>query len=610
MFSSTLLSGILLVAATPAATLSAAEPDTLRTAVVSAERGVSVSRADTLRAEAAVSLTDLLLRSPGLVVADYGGATGIKSVNLRGLGSPHTSIYIDGVRAGNVQSGQVDLSLLGLENFGGAVVDYAQNSVSFETSRPKIADATAGERVAGNLSLGAGSFGTWQPRGRLDWRLSDGLCLSANAATLFSRGDFPYMSGSGPTAGEARRANNDSRQVRGGLDLFGRATSGDWHVKAFVSDSERGTAGSVDWPSTDRQRDRNAYLQGLAKLQLAPRYSLTVSGKASRDDVVYLSQWGDSDYAQTEFQTNTAQRFLPFGWLDLSLVAELQRDLLSSSVYSAARTDIVAIAGAALKFPRLRADLTLQYEGIFDGTGSNGYSALRDLASINVVSPSADFRFAAAEGLDLVGFARRAFRAPTFNELYYPGFGNPFLRPEDAWLTDLGADWQSSTGGPWSFRAKLDAFYNYLTDKIVSAPSTADPSIWLPYNIGQVRAKGIDADAALGFVSGEWKASASARYSLQIAKDVPFLSKHTVVLSADASFRGWTADLLWNLRAGRLDASGPMPDWRTLDLSLSRSFPFATVCLVCRNLADYRYELVPGYPMPGRNFLISLNSSF
>ena len=576
--------------------------DTLKTVIVTADRGITVSRADTLKSANSQTLTELFLQSPGLILADYGGAGRLKSINLRGLGSPLTTIYVDGIKVTDVQTGQPELDLLGLENFDGAVVDYAQNSVNFCTSRPVFGPSSKGNAstnvVAGRIGLYGGSFGTFLPQGRLDFRLSDKVSLSANASGVISKGNFKYGDG-------AERINNDTRQFKGGIDIFGLTGGGDWKAKVFFSNSDRGTPGSADWPSTDRQQDRKAFAQGLWRQRFTPLYSLNISGKIARDDVHYTSEWGDSDYAQNEVQLNTAQKFRPCKWLDLSLVVEFQWDGLKSTYYDASRTDASATAGMSVKLQRFTADLTLQYEGVFD----------KDALSRNVFSPSVDLRFNATDDFDIFGFARRAYRTPTFNELYYPGYGNPDLKPEDAWLTDIGIDFHKKYGGRWSIMAKIDGFYNYLTNKIVSAPSDADPSIWLPFNIGEVRSAGFDIDAGFIYATNDWRAGFKTRYSFQNAENVPYLSKHTLVIIADASYKTWSANALWNLRGGRKESAGEMPDWNTLDLIFAKAFNFRNcgpliLKLIRRNVNGCSYELVTGYPMPGRSFMGGVEFKF
>ena len=171
---------------------------------------------------------------------------------------------------------------------------------------------------------------------------------------------------------------------------------------------------------------------------------------------------------------------------------------------------------------------------------------------------------------------------PTFNELYYVGYGNPDLKPEDAWLTDLGVDFERPVTEAWTVNAKLDAFYNRLTNKISSAPTPEDPNIWQPYNIGKVRSAGFDLVAGFAH-EGEWK--------------------------------GWSLDPLWQMRAGRTDGYGAIPSWNTLDLTLSKSFNIRNAGVLglyfsLRNVLDNRYEVVSGYPMQGRSIIGGIDYKF
>ena len=88
MLLSTVLSAALL--------LGAETPDTLQGVTVVADRGVVVSRTDTIKVQSNSSIEDLIYSLPGLGLGDYGGAAGLKSVSLRGLSSAQTAIYIDG----------------------------------------------------------------------------------------------------------------------------------------------------------------------------------------------------------------------------------------------------------------------------------------------------------------------------------------------------------------------------------------------------------------------------------------------------------------------------------------------------------------------------------
>ena len=604
MLFSILISAGLLLADRPAE-LAEQPSDTLHAVTVTADKGVVISRTDTLHITNTFDITGELHQVPGLQLGDYGGFAGLKTVSLRGMGSPHTAVYVDGVRVGNVQSGQGDMGMLDIENFSSAVVDYAQNSISFSTVRPTFGQS----RVTGKAEFKAGSFGTYLPAARIDLKLSERMALSVNAAGVISKGDFPVADG-------ATRVNNDIRQVRGGVNLFGSMKDGDYHVKAFYNAAERGTPGSISWPSEDRQKDMNAYLQGVMKKSFSPLYTLRLSAKAGYDDIYYTSSWGDSQYGQTELQLNSSHVFSINSWWKVSLAADIQWDKLASTNYSASRTTAISAVSTSFNLNRLSLNAAAEYSGYFDrGEGSR-----------HAISPSVDFRMRVIDGLDIVGFARRAYRVPMFNELYYVGYGNPDLKPEDAWLTDLGVNFHRQVSRTWNLKAKVDGFYNILSNKITSAPTPEDPNIWLPYNIGKVRSIGLDLVTGADFTYGDWKGEMDLRYSYQSAVDrtpdsysygqqIPYIAKHTVTASVKASWKGYELNPRWVLKSGRNDATGNLADWNTLDVTISKTFrlrgPLSLgINIAAKNLLDCRYELVSGYPMPGRSFIGGVEMKF
>lgn len=579
--------------------------DTLGAATVTADKGVIVSRVDKISTKQSISVSDALSLSSGIYVGDNGGLAGLKTVNLRGLGSAHTAIYLDGVRVGNVQSGQSDLGMLPIEGLSMVSVDYAQNAVSFKTSRPEFDKRP----IAGYVKFYAGSFGTYLPSARLDFRISDKLSLSVNAAGVLSKGNFSYGEG-------LERLNNDVEQYRGGIDLFGRITDGNYHVKAYYNQVERGTPETTSWPSDDRQIDKNAFVQGFMKKKFGSLYTLRLSAKGSYDDIYYSSTWGDSNYGQTELQLNSAHDFQLTDWCKVSLAADVQWDNLASSMYLASRISAFSALAASFKTERLLANVALEFTGAFD----------KDALSRYAFSPSADIRFRVFDDFDVLAFGRRAYRIPTFNELYYVGYGNPDLRSEDAWMTDLGVEYNRNITPAWTVKAKLDGFFNYLTDKITSAPTAEDPNIWAPYNIGKVVSAGMDVAAGFIWSSDAWNCALDAKYTLLSAVDktpdsysygqqIPYIAKHAVVLNASASWKGWALSPVWHLRAGRTDGSGTLDDWNTMDLTFGKDLRFPKVGELSfkfsvRNLFDCRYEVSSGYPMPGRSFIGGLEFKF
>lgn len=577
--------------------------DSLEAATVTAEKGMVVSMTDTLET-GGNDIAETLQTIPGLYVGDYGGLSALRSVSMRGLGSTHTAIFIDGVRVNNLQTGQADLGFLDIGNVGRTIVDYAQNSLDFRTARPVFRNGNFG----GRAGIEAGSFGTWLPSARLDFRLSDKISMSVSGAGAFTKGNFPYGDGQ-------LRENNDLKQLRAGLDIFGAMHRGEWQAKIYLNNADRTSPGAVNWPSVSRQHDRNIFVQGRMDKRFSRLYSLAVSAKAALDQLEYSDEWSTSDYSQKELQLNTSHNFSILEWWKASLSASAQWNRLESSMYEGSRTTVISAAATSFLLERFRADLALEYNGCFEN-GSR---------STNSFSPSLGLRYNAFGNFDITAFTRRAFRVPTFNELYYPGYGNAELKPEDAWLSDLGIEWSMRPGSSWELKAKLDGFYNILRDKIISAPTEADPSIWLPYNVGRVESCGVNVSFASDWTDGIWNFGMKAAYSLQDAQDrtegsasfgqqISGTPKHSANLSAVISRNGWKLAADWCFRGGRMDSSGELPDWNTLDIRAGKSFRIAGTELALeikvKNINDCRYEVVRWYPTPGRSVLAGLEFSF
>ena len=580
--------------------------DTLQGVTVIADRGVVVSRTDTLSLENISSSDELVYLAPSLGLSDYGGLSGLKSISLRGLGSAHTAVYIDGVKASNVQSGQPDLSFIDFRSLSSTVIDYAQNSISFNTARPVF---TSGQSFRGRASLEAGSFGTWMPSARLDFRLSDKVGASANLGALWSRGDYPLADGT-------RRTNNDIRQFKAGADFWGSLHRGEWHAKAYLNSAARGVPGSSTYPSDDRQDDANAFIQGSLHKAFSDLYTLDLSAKASLDEMFYTSSWGDNEYHQKGLQLNSTHRFALGKRLGTAVTASVSHDALKADSYEASRTGITAGISASLDLRRLDINAGVQYDTWLDaGRGSR-----------QALSPWADLTLDLGGGAGLNAFVRRAYRVPTFNELYYAGYGNPELRPEDAVLSGLGLKWNRSSGDGWKLTASLDGFYNLLKDRISSAPTEEDPNIWLPYNIGRVEVLGAEAGLSLGHEGTRLDWGLRLKYAFQDATDrtpdgssygmqVPYIARHSLSAGAHASCRGWSASLDWILRCGRFDSYGQLPDWSSLNISAGKEFSLSgrlalRLGVKALNLLDCRYEAVRYYPLPGRSLQASVAVTF
>ena len=82
-----------------------------------------------------------------------------------------------------------------------------------------------------------------------------------------------------------------------------------------------------------------------------------------------------------------------------------------------------------------------------------------------------------------------------------------------------------------------------------------------------------------------------------------------------AGWKGYVLNPRWILKSGRSDSYGALANWNTLDITLSKCFEIKqslslNVYISAMNLLDKEYELVSGYPMPGRRLLGGIQFGF
>ena len=116
--------------------------DTLRPAAISATYGSLVvpQRISSGDLKTASGLSEAIRRFAGVQLRDYGGVGGLKTVNVRSLGSEHTGVFIDGIQVDNAQNMQVDLGRFSLEGlssvslFSGQKVSHLQSAKEYSSA--------------------------------------------------------------------------------------------------------------------------------------------------------------------------------------------------------------------------------------------------------------------------------------------------------------------------------------------------------------------------------------------------------------------------------------------------------------------------------------------
>ncbi len=90
---------------------------------------------DELRRLSVVSVADAIRYFSGAQIKDYGGIGGLKTVNVRSMGTQHVGVFYDGVQLGNAQNGQIDLGRFSMDNMEAISLYNGQKSNIFQSAK-------------------------------------------------------------------------------------------------------------------------------------------------------------------------------------------------------------------------------------------------------------------------------------------------------------------------------------------------------------------------------------------------------------------------------------------------------------------------------------------
>jgi vitamin B12 transporter len=541
------------------------------------------------------SLPELLSGLPGVSVASNGGLGTVSSVFLRGTESDQVLVLLDGVRIGSVTSGTtafeqipVDLierieivrgprsALYGSEAIGGVIQIFTRKGAPQLTPSFSIGGGSH-DTVQGSAGV-AGSVGqAWYTAGvsGLD---TTGINACRGAGAPVYAGCFtnePDQDGYRSTAG----------LLRGGYRFDGGAeVSGEW-LRSY-GDSQ------YDGSFQNESKLVQQLLGATVKLPLLPYWQSTLSGGQTEDDSTNFENGAYTGIFNTLRNSVSWQNdFTLAPGQQLSVGSDYLKDhLYSDTLYDVSSRE--NLGGFLQWLGRFgahelqlagRADHNQQFGG--HGTGSAAYG----------------YRFSRA--LRVIASYGTGYKAPSFNELYFPSFGNPRLRPEKSRSGELGL---SGRAGIWSW-----ALNAYQTN--VSGLITYDASIMAPANVERARIRGVEYQ--LGAYWQQWRGQLyldylDARNRSEGNHLLPRRAPGHARLDLDRDLGRFSFGATLNAAQRRFDDLSnvtALGGYATVDLRAGWQFQRRWLLQAqISNLFDKDYETAAYYNQLGRSFFINL----
>lgn len=423
----------------------------------------------------AQSLPDVLRGVGGLTISNNGGAGKATSVFLRGTNADHVLVLIDGIKIGSATMGTASFqdipvaqierieivrgpraSLYGSEAIGGVIQIFTRKGGGALT--PSFS-ATAGSygTVNGTLGLSGGGEQGW-----FNAKLNQQDTTGFNAC---NGKPAPGAAGCYVIETDKDGYRNLSLGLRGGYRFDNGVTT---DFNALQANSVSKSDGSIF--AGNEAKSVQQVLGGSAYFAAAEQWNMTLRGGRSQDNSdisfngLYIDRYNtqrDSLSWQNDIALDSRQL--------ISAGLDYQQDRIESSrVYAQTTRSNRALFG--------------QYQGSF---GAHSLQAsLRHDGNQQFGGHSTaglGYGYAVNDTMRLTASYGTAFKAPTFNQLYYPGFGSAALRPELSRSIEVGA-----TGHAMSGKWSLNAYQTDITDLI------GFDANFTPVNINTARLKGLE----------------------------------------------------------------------------------------------------------------------
>lgn len=576
-------------------------------------------------------ITSALRRLPGVTLRDYGGAGGMKTVSVRGLGASHTGVTLDGMLLSDVQSGQTDFQQFQLAEISSLSLSIAGINDIFQParnfSRGSLMSISTTDSVSSMVALESGSWGYLSPSARLHYNINK-VAISLQGGYTRANNDYPFTVENGIDTHRENRTNSRLSQGNINASMVWRfSTEGSLKTLIRLYDDDRQLPGIVHLYTNDNDetlRDRGSMVQTMLTSRLASHLWLKSGLRWNFAEQAYhngIPSGGikSERYINREYYATSALLYQPLKNLDFDYSIDYFHNSMTTTL-------------AANPNPKRNSWL----QSIAGKWSKDWISIVAMVLNSNIDtehhwSPSLSASLKPFRHQDMLIrlSAKDIFRMPSMTEMYYYHIGQPNLRPEKTRQLNLGVTYAKTMK---SFEASLtaDIYINKVDDKIVAIPFNM--FVWRYMNVEEVLGRGADMTASIACTTpSAGTFSLTANYSFQrtglhnvvVEKFEGNQIAYSPVHSGSTTFawkNPWVSFSMTLTGASEQWTNNEhngtaMPAYKELAASLYRTFPLTkrqsiAASLTVQNLLNEQYCLIAHYPMPGRNIKLSITYKY
>jgi outer membrane cobalamin receptor len=577
----------------------------------------------------ASTLGEAILEKNGVIVKEYGAEASLKTISIRGTSSEQTLVLMNGTRMNNFQNGLVDLSQIPLDNVEKIEIIHGGNSALYGTDAVggviNIISETPAEKLKFNLRGGLGSFSYTKYSASLSQRFYDvGFMLGIQDE--YGKENYKYAINGSIQRVVKERENASFKRNNLYLAIDYKTDGNNLQIISSFYNSSQGIPGSLTYVSpTERQIDKRLITQILWNnssynnilLQLASNVLYSFERSTNR-------LWSPESFSKNiTYTINPKIEYVVGDTMMFVVGGQFTHGGLEGtdfySKYFREQQSVFVASNISVKID----SKFLNHLFIYPAVNYEKYSGLN-----GKILPKVGLSAEIVDGYDIRTSYGLNYRIPTLNDLYYRdswgSIGNLFLKPEHSENFDVGL---SSILGNYG-KATLDLSYFYIntTDKIIWQPNLN--GTYSPQNIGNVLSQGVCAKLNYSILNNfNLEIShtfTDARKKNKSSDNDPTYNKNLIYSPKNVS------KLCWSLRFGVLSVnlyqlfigkrySDPnnqnlMPAYSVLNGNLLLKVPVSwgklSAKLEVNNISDEDYQVIYDYPMPPRNYKLTLGFEY